>query len=490
MGRRPFVALVAALVVATTTVACGASGSTVVLRTERTGTIVWAPCAKVECASLSVPLDVTRPNGPRISLALARLPAVHKPVGVLFTNPGGPGGSGVDFLRQADEVFPQEIRDSFDIVSWDPRGVGASSPVFCGDELDAFYAVDHNPQTPAAVARNVAASRTFVATCAKNSAAILPFVSTAATVHDLDSIREAMGAEQISYVGFSYGTLIGTEYADEFPAHVRAMVLDGAIDPARSYADSTIDQAKSFDADLGAFFAHCRADPSCAFARGADPAAAYADLVRTIGEEPVPATVKGEHRTLGPGELDLGVASALYSGADGYDDLAAALAQAAQGMGDKMLALTDAYTDRMAGGKYSNETAAMYAVGCIDSPSPNTVGAVQQLAARAAKVAPYFGASTVWLGLPCTLWPVAAQGKVAPIHAPDAPPIVVVSTLNDPATPYAWGKSLAAELRSGRLLTAAGASHTSYGLANTCVNTIVDRYLLKLDVPARNARCD
>ena len=235
---------------------------------------------------------------------------------------------------------------------------------------------------------------------------------------------------------------------------------------------------------------HCRATPStCGFARGGDPAAAYDNLARAIAAEPEPATVQGEKRTLGPGELDIAVASALYAGAAGYDDLAAALAQAGRGEGDRMLALADAYTGRQPGGKYSNETAALYAIGCLDAPAPPTVAAVQQLAARAARVAPHFGASGVWLGLPCTVWPVAAEGRVAPIHAPGAPPIVVVGTTHDPATPYSWAQSLASELTSGRLLSSEAASHTSYGRGDECVDGHVDRYLLDLVVPASGTRC-
>ena len=460
-----------------------------VLRRERTGTIEWTPCGKVECGRLSVPLDFTRPNGPRIALALARLPAARKRIGVLFTNPGGPGGSGVEFLRSAADVFPEAIRDSFDLVSWDPRGVGASAPVRCVDNLDPFYAVDRDPQTPAAVAQNVAVARTFVDACRRNSGDLLPYVSTAATARDLDAIRAAIGDEKISYLGFSYGTLVGAVYADLFPQHVRAMVLDGAIDPARSYADSTLDQAKSFDDDLRAFFEHCRASAACGFARGGDPAAAFDKLARALAAEPEPAVVDGESRTLGPGELDIAVASALYAGAAGYGVLTAALVQAGRGAGDRMLALADAYTGRKRGGTYSNETAAEYAIGCLDAPAPPTVAAVQQLAVRAARVAPHFGAPGVWLGLPCTLWPVAAEGRTVPIHASGASPIVVVGTTHDPATPYSWAQSLASELKSGRLLTSEAASHTSYGRGDACVDSHVDRYLLELVVPASGTRC-
>ena len=488
MARRPLAAVAVAVAVVVGLAACSGGGS-VVLRSERTGSVDWKPCDGLECASLSVPLDYTRPNGPHITLALARLPATGTRKGVLFTNPGGPGASGIELLRAATDVFPSEIRSAFDLVSWDPRGVGASTPVRCVDDLDGFFAVDRDPTSPAAVAANVAAAHAFVEGCQRNSGNLLPYLSTASTVRDLDTIRAAMGEEQISFVGFSYGTYIGALYADRFPQRVRAMVLDGVVDPALSYADTAIDQARSFDDDLNAFFRHCRADTKCAFARGRDPAVAYADLAATIAAEPEPATVDGEHRTLGPGELDIGVASALYAGTDGYATLADALAQAGRGTGDGILALSDVYTGRDTGGKYSNETAAFYATSCVDAPAPPTVAATQQLAARAAKVAPHFGPSTVWLGLPCTFWPVPPQGKVAPIRARGAPPILVIGTTHDPATPYAWAQSLARELVSGRLLTSDAASHTSYGRGNQCVDGNADRYLLELQLPAAGTRC-
>ncbi|MDQ1462599.1 MAG: hypothetical protein QOI08_4083 [Actinomycetota bacterium] len=492
MGRRPLTALLVAVAVAAAFAvvagACGAGGP-VVLRNERTGTVEWKRCDTLECASLSVPVDYARPTGPHLTLALARLPAAGPSKGVLFTNPGGPGASGIDLLRGAGDVFPAEIRNSFDLVSWDPRGVGASTPVTCLDNLDAFFAVNRDPHTAAQVAQNVDATRSFVDACKRNSGNLLPFMSTAATVRDLDSIRAAIGAQQINYVGFSYGTFIGASYAERFPKRVRAMVLDGVVDPARSFAQSTIDQAKGFDDDLDAFLAHCRADDNCSFAQGGDPAAAYDDLATTIAAEPIPATVDGEHRTLGPGEFDLGVASALYAGAPGYKTLADALAQAGRGTGDALLALSDNYTGRQNGGKYSNETAVFYATGCVDGPAPPTVAAVQRLAAQVAKVAPRLGPSSVWLALPCTFWPVPAQGNAAPIRATGAPPILVVGTTHDPATPYVWAQSLARELASGVLLTSDAASHTSYGHGDQCVDANTDRYLLELRVPAAGTRC-
>ena len=486
MGR-PSLALAFSVVLLAGT-ACAGTG-TVRLRQERTGAIEWTPCGNVECGKLSVPLDHARPDGPHVTLSLARLPAARKPIGVLLTNPGGPGGSGVELVRDAAGQFPQDVRDEFDIVSWDPRGLGPDRPAECLEDLDAFYAVDRDPQNAAGVAKNVVASRAFVAACEQHSNALLPYLATEETVRDLDSIRTALGEQQISYLGFSYGTLIGALYADQYPTHVRAMVLDGVVDPARSYAQSAIDQADSFDASLQGFFAHCRTADSCAFAHGGDPAAAYNDLVAQIRAEPVPGKVDGESRTLGPGELDIGVASALYLGADGYDTLAAALAQTGSGDGSKMLELSDAYTGRTKGGKYSNETAVFYATSCVDAPSPPTVQRVQQLADRAARSAPHFGATTVWLGLPCTFWPVPSEGEVGPIHAANAPPILVVGALHDPATPYSWAVSVSKEMQTAQLLTVDGTSHTSYARGDGCVDNTVDHYLIDLVLPQRGEQC-
>jgi len=472
------------------TAGCSASHSAVLsLPRERTGSVEWNPCGPtIQCATLSVPLDRAHPASGSISLALARRPASGKRLGVLFTNPGGPGGSGVDFLRAADDAFPHEIRDSFDLVSWDPRGVGGSAPVNCLPDLDDFYAVDRDPQTAADITRNVQAAKQFVAACVKNSGRLLPYVSTEATVHDMDAIRAAMGVPQLSYIGFSYGTEIGAMYADEFPAHVRAMVLDGAVDPALGDTASTIDQARSFEHDLDEFLVHCRTS-ACGFAQGADPAVAFDSLTNDVTAEPLPAKVQGEARTLGGGEFNIGVAAALYGGKDEWNDLGAALAQAARGEGDELLALSDAYTGRSPGGKYTNETAANYAISCIDAPSPRSIGAVEELAAAAQRVAPHFGAVNAYLGLPCTYWPVKPEGTVRAIAAPHAPPIVVVGTTNDPATPYTWAASLARELRTGSLLTVVGDTHTSYGRSNACVDDTVDAYLLRLEVPAPGARC-
>jgi pimeloyl-ACP methyl ester carboxylesterase len=481
---------VVAICTAALTAGCSATG-TKTLRVEHTGAITWTPCRNgaVQCATLEVPLDVAHPDGERISLALARRPASGKRIGVLLTNPGGPGASGIQFLEDAAGVFRPEILRRFDIVSWDPRGVGSSAPIRCLDNLDAFYAVDRTPENAEAVARNVAVAREFVASCKQRSGHELGDVSTSAGVRDMDAIRAAIGEARISYMGFSYGTFLGARYADAYPQHVRTMVLDGAVDPSLSYAAGTIAQARGFEELLAAFFAWCRQDPRCGFARGGDPADAFDRLERVVAAEPTPGTVNGEERTLGPGEFDIAVATGLYAGRAGFPVLADALVDTARGSGDQMLVLADEYTERQPGGKYSNLTAAFYATSCVDGPSARTVADVQRLADRAARVAPHFGAPSAWLGLPCTFWPVPPRDKPAAVHAEGAPPLLVVGTTHDPATPYAWAQSLAAQLRTGHLLTFEGDGHTAYARGSSCIDDAVDDYLLAGTVPAEGTRC-
>ena len=457
---------------------------------DRTGSLVWRRCGGIECTTLAVPLDWSNPRAGHIELALARRPSDGHRVGVLLTNPGGPGGSGVQLVQQAGDVFDKSVLDRFDVVSWDPRGVGASAPAECGSKLDSFYEVDRSGADSATAKANAVVAERLAAGCARETGRRLPFLSTDATVHDMDAIRAAMGVATVDYLGFSYGTYIGALYADRYPSRVRAMVLDGAIDPAMAYGDATVRQAVGFERSLDAFFAWCHDHTSCKFARGADPRTAFDDLMTSIAGETDPGTVHGEHRTLDIGEANIGVATALYSGKgdNGWGALSTALSNAARGDGSALLELSDAYTGRRKGGTYDNETAAFYSIGCLDGPAPPTLGAAQQLAARAARVAPHFGASTVWLGLPCTYWPARAVGTPGPIHATGAPPIVVIGTTDDPATPYEQAQALARELSSGHLLTYVGEGHTAYG-RDDCIDKAVDRYLISLAVPAGGTRC-
>lgn len=458
---------------------------------ERVGSLVWRRCGAIQCTTLSVPLDRTKPDGRRIQLALARRPADGKRRGVLLANPGGPGGSGVALVRNADAQFGDDVRDEFDIVSWDPRGVGGSTRVDCSDRLDFFFSVDRSNADAFTARENARVAKRFADACRRNSHGLLPFLSTRASVADMDSIRAAMGVPTISYLGASYGTYLGALYADRYPKRVRAMVLDGAIDPSLSSAAGTILQAAGFDRALDAFLAWCKDNSKCGFARHGNPVTAFADLTASLAHETLPGKTGGETRTLGPGEANIAIATALYAGRGegGWELLGTALRQASQGNGSGLIALSDVYTGRKPGGSYDDLTDAFYTIACLDAPAPPTVAAVRRIAERAQRAAPEFGASNAWLGLPCTFWPAKADGKPGPIHARGAPPILVLGTTDDPATPYESARSLTRQLDSARLLTYVGEGHTAYGRGNSCIDDEVDAYLISLELPRPGTRC-
>lgn len=485
--RRSGSALALSLVVSVL-VGCGGAGGD---RTDgASSSLEWRRCGDLECATLAVPLDRDRPTGPTIDLALARDRADGERRGVLLVNPGGPGASGVDFLRDSRGVFGERVREAFDLVAWDPRGTGRSGPVECGRDLDDFYSVDRSPVGLDEVSANVAAARDFVARCEEDSRDLLAHVATAETVRDLEAIRVALGEELLDFFGFSYGTVIGAEYLRSFPRRVRTMVLDGAVDPARPYATALREQAEALDAALGRFFAWCAAAPRCRLGRpsGRTPAEAYDALVARVESEPVRARVDGEDRRLGPGELDIAVAGALYAGADGYRVLGRALADAAGGSPAAALALFDAYTGRESGGRYSDSTAGLYAVGCLDAPAPRTVEGVASVAEDTARTAPRFGPATVWLALPCTFWPVPAVPTTTR-KVPNGPRALVVGTTGDPVTPYVWARALTSRLGDARLLTVEGTAHTAYPFGGSCVRDAIDDYIVDLRLPRPAARC-
>jgi pimeloyl-ACP methyl ester carboxylesterase len=307
----------------------------------------------------------------------------------------------------------------------------------------------------------------------------------------MDAIRAAIGERTITYVGFSYGTYLGALYADTYPTRVRAMVLDGAIDPATSSAAGTIRQAAGFDRALNAFLAWCRDDSDCHFAAHGNPITAFHNLITALDHETLPAEVHGEERTLGPGEANIGIAMALYAGRgrDGWEELGLALRDAATGTGSRLLALADTYTGRQRHGRYDETTDAFYAIGCLDAPAPATVAATKRIAARAERAAPVFGASNVWLGLPCTFWPAPPDRNPGPVHAAGAPPLLVIGTTDDPATPYESARALTRQLRSARLLTYVGEGHTAYGRGDACIADKVDTYLISRRLPRRGTRC-
>ncbi|MHB8466738.1 MAG: alpha/beta hydrolase [Acidimicrobiales bacterium] len=453
-----------------------------------TATIAWRACAGHDgwqCGTLAVPLDHAHP-GPTISIALTRHLATARSsrIGSLLVNPGGPGVSGITFAYEmpATGIFDQLLQ-RFDVVGFDPRGVGASTPVRCvdGATLDRLGHLDPSPTTPAELDALVAGARELAAACEQQSAGLLPRVSTVDAAQDMDDIRAALGDSGLTYLGFSYGTLLGATYASLFPTHVRALALDSAIDPAVDEGAMSVAQAVGFEQNLNAFLAACTT--KCVFTRHGAPTlrAAFDALMARIDSAPLPA---GLGRTLGPGEALFGVADPLY--AEGtWPALAGALEAAEGGDGTGLMSFYDEYSGRHADGSYDNSLEANTAINCADHAPPPSVPAFQALAAAAAKQAPYFGAPVAWGAIPCLYWPVPARAGAGAIHPAGAPPIVVVGSTGDPATPYAWAQHLTAELGTATLVTRHGQGHGAY-LVSGCVRAAVDDYLIRLTVPARS----
>ena len=339
----------------------------------------WKGCGDgLQCSTLQVPLDYSQPDGPKIKLALNRRRVGNgHPVAPLLVNPGGPGGSGLELWPTWSAQFPNKLLRRFDIVGWDPWGTGKSAPVYCAKNLDPVFHLDYSPDTPAEVGTLVGTTQTLVRSCQRNSGAILANVSSLNTARDMDRIREALGEQKLTYLGYSYGTFLGTLYAGLFPSRVRALVLDGAIDPALPVETVVIQQAQGLEKALGLFFTHCKSDRSCAFYNGGDPAAAYDALAAKIDRSPIPWIGK---RKLGPGEFDLGVTTPLYDGVNGWDALGTPLAAAEDGDGSELMRFSDAYTGRRSDGTYDNSQPAFWAIGCIDSPNPQGAAAFEAAA--------------------------------------------------------------------------------------------------------------
>lgn len=456
--------------------------------------IEWTPCKDgFECGWLSVPLDYAAPEGERIKISVIRLPATGtQRVGSILLNPGGPGGSGIAYARAAKTVLSPAILSRFDTVGFDPRGVGESSPVRCltGAQLDKFIELDGTPDNSSEVAALARGAKEFAEGCEAKSAKLLPHVGTIDAARDMDVLRAVLGDQGMTYLGKSYGTYLGAVYADLFPKKIRAMVLDGAIDPALSpVPDVNAAQARGFEVAFRSFLADCFQDASCPFpVRDTDMALGQlTNLLKSADQQPLRNNT-GDARKIDESWTTLGIVTALYDKRS-WPVLRAALGQAFRGDGTTLLKLADILIDRHQDGTYSNQTEANLAVNCVDHPYPHKISAYEAAARAAQKESPHFGAYVMWGSLPCEYWPVKPTGTDKPLKAEGSPPIMVVGTQRDPATPYEWAKALASELKSGVLLSYDGDGHTAYRTGSTCVDEAVDKYLISLTVPGRDTLC-
>lgn len=453
----------------------------------------WVACHHgFDCARMWVPFDYSRPAWRRFSLPVIKLPASSpsQRIGSLVVNPGGPGGSGIQYALQARSQVSAAVRARFDVVGFDPRGVAGSQPaITCmgNRQLDKYFSTSDTPSNPAQLASVVSESKLFTRECEQHSGSLLPYVGTANAARDMDVLRGVLGDAKLTYLGKSYGTYLGTWYAQLFPKHVRALVLDGAVDPAESGLKMNAVQAQGFEVALRSFTANCVQQSTCPLGHGSvnSAIAKVQGLLKRTARKPLSSSISGQQ---GNAPLLLnGLAAALYSKSY-WPYLRSGLTAAFNGDGTLMVELGDLLVERNQNGQYSNLSAANTAVNCVDRPWPHSLKVWQSAAAAAAKSAPTFGAPIMWGSLPCAYWPVKGQ-PVPTMRAAGAPPILVVGTTRDPATPYRDAQALSGTLQSGVLLGWNGDGHTAYREGSSCVDTAVDQYLISLKTPSNGTVC-
>ncbi|WP_329483745.1 alpha/beta hydrolase [Kribbella sp. NBC_01484] len=450
----------------------------------------WQRCgSNQQCATITVPLDYTKPTGQTIELRARKVPARDRAgkIGTLFINPGGPGASGEKFAASAGFVLGSSLLRKFDVIGWDPRGVGQSTPVRCLDtaQMDKFIATDGSPDNEAEITDLNNEAKILADGCEQRSGELLPHVSTKDAARDIDVLRGIVGDPELYYLGFSYGTYLGATYAELFPKNVGRLVLDGAVDPSKTAKQNNIAQAKGFDTALDAFAEDC-AQRSCRL--GSSKAEVLAKIDKLINDSdatPLPGDGK---REVTQALVLLGVLSPLYL-KQLWPQLEDAVLDGLAGNGARLLALADQYTDREPSGYSDNANEAIYAVNCLDRPDITSVAEAKAEMPEYEAASPRFGSALLWGSLPCANWPVKAEDKPHTIKAAGAKPIMVVGTTRDPATPYEWAVGLAHQLESGVLITRDGDGHTGYKQGNPCVDNAVESYLLQGTAPTADIKC-
>jgi pimeloyl-ACP methyl ester carboxylesterase len=441
--------------------------------------ISWQDCGSVECATVEVPLDYAAPDGDRFSVYVSRIPAAGDRIGPLFVNPGGPGASGTQFAQGLAVVLPDAIAERFDIIAVEPRGVAGSGTVDCDMSSEELYGPDPTLEDEADRAALLDVSTRYVAGCVEHTGLDrLAHVGTRDVARDMDAVRAAMGDAQLSYLGVSYGTVIGQVYAQLFPSHVRAMTLDGVLELGPTGLQGARDQALGFELALQRWAAACRADEGCSV--GDDPIGAVESVI-SRGERPGGIPSDDADRPAGPAEVNLGVGEALYTPAL-WGQLDTAIDAALGGDGTGIVQLADSY---LGGSDYD----VYFAVNCLDEEWP--VGDPDALLAEAKAIgqaAPHFGEALATDYVRCALWPVPAQ----PLEAdplPGLPTILVISTTGDPATPFEAGVRLVESLDDAVLLTHDGDGHGAIANLNECVDDALAGYLVDLDPPPVGTVC-
>ncbi len=456
--------------------------------------LAWAPCKdkpQMQCADVKVPLDYKKPGGKTITVAMAKVPAANgKPIGSLFVNPGGPGESGIDLVSGADKIFSKALRDQYDIVGFDPRGVGSSTAVDCVSdaELGKYLDSEFDLSTPEGKKAEKAQAEKFAKGCKDKSGDLLAHVGTESAARDLDVLRGLVGDKKLNYFGFSYGTSLGGMYANLFPKKTGRLVLDGALDPQFGGARMGYEQTIGFEKAFERYAEYCVKGGNCPLGSSVDAAKKkMRALFDQAFKKPFPTA--DPKRPLNRNMLKYGVMLAMYSTA--YRPyLDTGLSQLIKNNdGSFLLGWYDLASGRQGGKFKNNSNEARIAINCADYPasSPSVTKKYQE---KLKKEAPLFGAGSDGEGTDlCSLLPYHPKSNPGPYTAKGSAPIVVIGTRHDPATPYSWAQALHKSLSNSVLLTWEGDGHLAYSRAGSCIQSPVDKYLLTGEVPKDGLVC-
>jgi len=441
----------------------------------------WEPCGTgQQCAWLTVPIDHQNPTLGTLDLRIVRIPArSNAPLGALVVNPGGPGASGADFIRLFALSAPEAVREQFDLVGFDPRGVGQSSPIRCFSDaqLAAFLRIDSTPTTLRAQQRLMRRAAAFSPGCRANQPELASNLASEQTVQDMEQLRRALGEERLNFLGYSYGTLLGARFAETFPDRVGRFVLDGAVDPALDLMAISRAQASGFQRAIRRFAADCARRSTCAL--GESPKSVLQNinsLLRRLDSRPIRTTGQ---TTLVQSEAISAVFTAMYS-TELWPTLGQALAQARRGDGTLLQRLAYLGYDQIGPQRFaSNMFFAFLATGCLDSPAPPGRAELAAAAKRwsAGNSVPELSRALAWSNAPCHFW-FRHSAPQAQVTSTTTAPILIIGTRFDPATPYRWSQILNRALPTSTLVTFDGDGHTAFASGVQCVDDAVTNYLI------------
>jgi pimeloyl-ACP methyl ester carboxylesterase len=456
----------------------------------------WEACGtRILCGSVLVPTNWADPSAGSLSLAVAfRAADIAKPLGSIIFNPGGPGASGYDWIvNSVDYLGTKNLRSKFNIVGFDPRGVGKSEPrVKCFDakQTDALLYEDNG--FPLGSPQDITASRkvlgSFAKACLKNTGPSMAFLDTVSAARDMDVLRAVMGEAHLDYLGFSYGSLLGQTYAALYPKKVNRMVIDGVIDPTVTDAQQSVIQLKGFDLALRNYLADCLSSADCPFQGTVSQALnKIKSLMLSLETSPLPTK---DGRELNAWSANTGLIMPLYSESY-WPQLSQAFTEAFDGDGTTFIDLADTYNDRDASGKYlTNLMEANVAISCLDARQPSDVSAMAKQNSRMLAASPTLGRYWQFGALTCEQWPFPVVKHPDDYSASGSKPILVIGTTGDPATPYGQAVAVANQILSnGHLVTYNGEGHTAYGRSNACIANTVDNYFITGLVPTEDPNC-